>query len=245
MEIKRTPPNAQDQAEVVRRANKAAFNGDPVGMVQALYQSYALDGITRLIRSRWESIPIDEVRFIVASAVDIAYAAVQAQERIRNIIAYLYGVANKRAHQYHDAKKREQVLTDDLGYVLPKSQPPDDELNNDAIQEADDEELDWEQRRNKAIAIARELIPRLGQENIRSVMMLIIDAVASGREDISNQEIADILGLSLATIRQLRHRGFKRLARVAREAHLLPSDLDMATFAYDDDGRTPDEGHDE
>jgi hypothetical protein len=227
--MERKPPTAEEQEALLREANRAASAGDPVAMVHALYNSYALDGIARYIRLKWESIPLDETRFIIASALDVLFAAVQRGEKVRNIIAYLYKVSDNKAHQYHDAKKREQNLADHLEYTLPKSQPPYELCDPES--QLGEVQLDWEEKRARAIGIARELIPQPGQENVRNVMTLIIDAVAAGREDISNQEISDILGLPLPTVRTLRHRGFKRLTRIAQDMNLVVADLDIVSPA--------------
>jgi len=225
----------EQQEEALRQAHEAAASSDPIGMVEALHQSYALDGLTRLVKRKWNAIPLDEVQFIIAGAVDVLYKDIESGKRIINLVAYLYKIADHRAHQYNDTRQREHEGNVDLEYRLTNARLPQEDVSEE---ELEDDELDYIEKRAQAIAIARRLIPTLGQKNIRDVMTLIIEAIEIGREDLPSDEIADTLDLVPATVRQLRHRGFKRLAQRARDEGITDRKINFARLGFDEDPRT-------
>lgn len=222
------------QADALHRAQEAAVASDPVSMVDALYESYALDGLTRRMRSKWHGIPADEIDFIVASAVDVLYEGVKDGEKILNIMAYLYKVVTNKAHQYYDVKRREAAAVEGFHYLSSQKQDSSEGSRRISTDE-EEEELGYEERRTRACRLAKTLVPKLGQKNIQDVMMLIIEAVEVGRDDIPSTEIAEILALPAATVRQLRKRGFERLTQRAREAGVMEQDINFVNLDSDDD----------
>jgi DNA-directed RNA polymerase specialized sigma24 family protein len=210
------------------RAEIAASNQDPIGMLEELYRAHALDGLARVLHSKWPDIPTDELNFIIATAVDVLYRNVKAGEKILNIGAYLYKTSNLKAHQYNATMRREQSVVKDLKYRSTGDLDPQTVVEE--APEADGEDENYESKRARACSIAKSLLPQLGQKNIQDVMRVIIEAVEAGREDISNVEIAEILGLSNVTIRQLRKRGFERLTERARSAGILQRGIEFVGF---------------
>jgi len=193
-------------------AKDAARKADPRRMVEALFDSFALDGIRIRLGLKWPGIHQDDINFLIAEAVDVLYHAVQGGDRVLSLPGYLWKVADRKACDY-DARRQRDMLTDmeDL-HETPKAeeehvQPPSDEM-------------DWEERREKAVAVARSLLPKLGQKNLQDVLSYVIEAVEAGREDVPNAEIAEALGLSSDTVRTSLSRGFRRLERAAREVGL-------------------------
>ncbi|HZU34249.1 MAG TPA: hypothetical protein VFB79_24280 [Candidatus Angelobacter sp.] len=69
----------------------------------------------------------------------------------------------------------------------------------------------------RALSLARSYLPLLGQENVRRVMAVYLDAVEKGIEQLEHSEVAAALGISESTARQCAYRGFNRLKRVAAE----------------------------
>jgi DNA-directed RNA polymerase specialized sigma24 family protein len=90
-------------------------------------------------------------------------------------------------------------------------------------------------RRGAALTLARELLPRLGQQRAQAVMSYVFDSVEQGVVDLPSREIAEALGMSDQVVRQALSRGFRRLARLAEEEGLdvraadLADDLDFDT----------------
>jgi len=210
------PIAQKQQAEALRRATEAAIVGDPRGMVEALYQSGAFDGLTRRIGHKWNFLSTHkEVDYIIGQAVDVLYRDVSSGKKISNIVAFLYKVANNKANDYWQIWQREHETPLDLEY------PSYTLLDSLA------EEQERDRKKERAISIARSLLPQLGQQNLRAVMSYLLEAVAMGYEDVSNEEIAEALGLSLDTVRQSLSRGFQRLERKAKEAGLTDQNFDF------------------
>lgn len=223
-----TPQRGRRQDELLQKAKEAAASGDPRGMVEALYQSFALDSLARWLRGKWPTLPHDDVDFAVAEAVDVLYQAVGRGEKVFKIVAYLWKVSDRKAGEHYRIRVHEIAFDpEELERVGSRSS---------GVSEGSDEELDWEERRGRAIAIARSLIPRLGQSSIRAVMSYVIDAVEAGCEDLPSREIAEALGLSDDTVRQSLSRGFRKLARIVREEGLADQELDFGRISSEKEG---------
>lgn len=232
------PPPTPEQNEALQRARKAAHDKKPVEMVEALYESHLLDGLVRTTEDQWSALSFQDAEDVVAEAVDALYTKVASGGAVGGIVSFLRKVVQNKACDLHRVKKQHILMP-----------PPDLELaiNKTAAIEAvtdcgdaqpnghpEPEPLDWEQRKRIALATARSLLPRLGQENVRRVMAYIFDAVEAGQEDISSPDIADALGLTSDTVRQARHRGFERLQRIAKEEKLVDKDFNLAALAGED-----------
>ncbi len=88
--------------------------------------------------------------------------------------------------------------------------------------------------RKGAVATARRLLPKLGQQNVQDVMRCLIDAVEAGEQDLPHRVVADALGLNQGTVRVLMKRGLDRLARAARAEGLVRADFELVKL--DEDG---------
>lgn len=242
MKNERTLLMREQQDEALQQAKEAAAAGDSRGMVEALHRSCALDGLIRLLRNKWPSL-YDEAEFIVAEAVDVLYQAIGRGEKILNIAGYLFKVSDRKAYDYDRVRQGEETFDPENpkhAIASSSSLMANQHLEREGLGDPDDE-LDFEEKRRRAIAIARTLIPRLGQQNVQAVMAFVIDAVESGREDLRDGEIAEALGLSLDTVRQSKSRGFRRLARIARDERLTIRDIAIAGLERDGDGEPTDE----
>jgi len=221
MSIELTVPPEQESVEALRKAaQEAAGSGDPRKLAYALSERLVLDGLIRRLQAKWESIPPDDLDFIVAEAVDKLYVVVSRGEKIANFMGYLWKTSDHMADKYIRRHKHEIA-------VSPKDLELIPDHSTDPAVEVPTTEEEHEQRRRRAIAIARSLLPRLGQQNVQSVMTYVIDAVEVGCEDLPNSEISEALHLSLETVRTSLSRGFKRLSRIARDENLMDSDFDF------------------
>ena len=218
----------EQQEELLQQAKEAAASGDPGRMLEALHGSFALDGLTRRIASKWQKLSRDEVDFIIAEAVDILYVALCNGKKVLNLVAYLWKTSDHKACDYYRTKQNEKPLTpEELERIPDQSTELEESLDNSAT------ELEWEEKRPRVIAIVRSLLPRLGQHNAQAVMTYILDALSSDCMDISNTEIAEALGLSLDVVRQSKKRGFDRLERIVREEGLAAQVSDVANLRRD------------
>ena len=222
------PITKEQQEELLQQAKEAAASGNPGKMLEALHGSFALDGLTKRIASKWPTLSRDEVDLIVAEAIDILYVALRNGTKVFNLVAYLWKTSHHKACDYYHEKQNEKPLTaDDLERIPDQSTELEDSLDNST------KELDWEEKRPRVIAIVRSLLPRLGQYNVQAVMTYILDALSSDCVDISNAEIADALGLSLDVVRQSKKRGFDRLERIVRDEGLAAQVSDVANLRRD------------
>ncbi|MEM8974838.1 MAG: hypothetical protein AAGD43_22495 [Pseudomonadota bacterium] len=80
--------------------------------------------------------------------------------------------------------------------------------------------LEHEAVRREAFKIVRQLLPRLGQKNAQAVMELILEAAEQHQMELTDQQIADTLGLTVDNVKKARQRGFQRLARIVDEEGL-------------------------
>ena len=210
----------------LQKARDAAKAGNPMGMVEALYLSHTLDGILRRLQAKWPHIVPDELDFAVADAVDVLYQAIGRGEKMFDIVSYLWKVADRNASDYHQLRQREMTRAPaDMELIPDEHQEPTDEVTQEIMRE---------ERRRQAIALARNLLPRLGQQNAQSVMGYIIDAAEADRQHVPNAEIAEALGLNSDTVRACLSRGFRRLKRIAREEGIVMRDMDYGGLDADE-----------
>jgi DNA-directed RNA polymerase specialized sigma24 family protein len=231
-------PNSNGQSEHITKeqqeqflllAKEAAAEGDPRRMLEGLHRSGVLDGLTRQIASKWRSLSRDDVELIIAEAVDILYAAIRDRKKVSNLVAYLWKTSDHKADNYYrtQQKNRKILAPNELEQIPDQSTEFEDELDSST------QELDWEEKRPRVIAIVRSLLPRLGQRNVENVMTYILDALSTDCRDISNAEIAEALGLTLDVVRQSKKRGFDRLERIVREEGLAAQVSNIANLKRD------------
>jgi DNA-directed RNA polymerase specialized sigma24 family protein len=195
------------QDELLKVAARAASNGQPAEMLEALVASRFLDGLLRVLERRWGSrLPRSELENCVAVAVDSAYAAVAKGRQLDNLTGWLWKAACNRANSCwtDDYARRVEVEPDEL------DAPADDAAD------AEERRRLAEQRIAEAIKLARILLPRIGEGQLLDVMTIVINAVERGVQDLSPSVIAEALDLSVDAVRALPSRGFDRLAREAR-----------------------------
>ena len=82
----------------------------------------------------------------------------------------------------------------------------------------------------KICSISKQLIQELKHENIKKVMLYIIEAIEKGHGNIPSCEIAEALHLSSVTVRQSKSRGFRRLREKAVEKGFCSKDFDLGQF---------------
>jgi DNA-directed RNA polymerase specialized sigma24 family protein len=201
------------QEEFLTKAKEAAIDGDPSAMVEYLYASSAVDGLVRKIRKKWPYLNLDDSHDVVIDAITALYDNIMRGVKVREIMGFLWKVSNIRAYTINENQK---ILTH------PETQEQIEEPTGAYEAEIDQEfsEKIREERRKKAFSITKQLLSRLGQKNIQSVMTYIIDALEAGRYDVSNEEIGEALGLDEGSVRTSRSRGFRRLERITQEEGL-------------------------
>ncbi|MDE0031216.1 MAG: hypothetical protein OXU42_17670 [Deltaproteobacteria bacterium] len=200
-----------EAAKLLERAEQAVNRTDVVEMLQALAASRYLDGLSRRLQRKWSgSLPWTEVDDCIAQAVDAACAAVSRGRPIRSLAAWLWKSADKIANDRWTFDYGQRVELDvDNSLAAPDT--------NDTEREREERQELEERRRREAIRIARELLPRIGEGQVRDVMELVIDAAQEGLPDLPAPYIAEALGISNNAARTLVSRGMKRLRRLAEQ----------------------------
>ena len=209
-----------ETVRLLGRAQKAVNRGDPVEMLEALTASGYLDGLRRRLQADWgSSLPPSEVDECVARAVDAASASVFNGRNIRNLGAWLWKVAKNIADDKWQSDYAHRGKFDE------------DSISAESDTEETDREREKHQelkevRRKEAIRIARELLPQVGEGQVRDVIELVIDAVEDGLPDLPASSIAEALGIKKNAARTLVSRGLKRLRRLAKQEGVeIPTDL--------------------
>lgn len=219
------PTPRQRQEAALRRAKEKARGGDPVAMVEALHESRALDGLASRLGRSWPGLSATDVDRVIAAAVDAAYATVSRGRAVHDLMPWLVKVCHRIAWRTVEA------MTDphSMKAVVEDWDPAAiDRVAGGGDGAHDNEEEDLaERRRKEAIAIARRLLPRLGQQNVQDVMRCLVDAVEAGEQDLPHRVVAETLGLNEGTVRVLMMRGLDRLGRVARAEGLVRGDFEL------------------
>jgi len=194
-------------------------------MVEALHESRALDGLASRLHRSWPGLSATDVDRIIAAAVDAAYASVSRGRVVHELMPWLVKVCHRLAWRTVEA------VTDphSMKAVVEDWDPAaiDRVAEGGGRAHDDDEEDVAERRRKEAIAIARRLLPQLGQQNVQDVMRCLVDAVEAGEQDLPHRVVAEALGLNEGTVRVLMMRGLDRLGRLARAEGLVRGDFEL------------------
>jgi DNA-directed RNA polymerase specialized sigma24 family protein len=217
----------QDRESLFRTAHQAAAQGDPVQMLDALFQTGILDGIARFVAANWSEFDFEDGTVFAAAAVDELYSRIHAGFTIKHISGYLFKIALNKAHDEY-GKRAENVSLDDIGDLAdPRTVPSTPPLPREAL-------------KKRALQLARQFLNELGQQNIQRVMAIYFDAVEKGIEDVSTAEIAEALHITEDTVRQCRSRGWRRLQRIAQE-HGVSLDQTLAELKITEENHNDDE----
>jgi DNA-directed RNA polymerase specialized sigma24 family protein len=198
---------------VFEDAKAAATNGDAKKMVEILMAGGYVPGLARRMQARWPRLPADDIDFAVARAMETIYFDIRDGKRIADIHSFMWKVADRRAYE-RDRERQVEIATDPDELALVSDRMG----RTSAVDAVEDEDSS---RRRTAVAIARSLLPSLGQESIQQVFSLVLDALERDEIHLSNSDIAEMTGLSPDTVRTSLSRGFRRLERLARQKGLL------------------------
>lgn len=208
------------QERQLRLAHEAAVAGNPKEMLSALWSAGILGGLMGRLRIRWKGLQPSDIEDAIADSLVAVYERVSSGKRVEHIVSLLLKICDCRLSDRHRLLCKEiphgpDTLADCAGGIAKEAQEDDGSPERE-------QELPYEAVRAQAIAHAKRLLPRLGQDSIQKVMGFIFDAVEAGCDDISNTEIAEAVGLSLDTVRKSKERGWQRLEREARKEGLMP-----------------------
>jgi DNA-directed RNA polymerase specialized sigma24 family protein len=209
-------------AHALDAAADAVATGDAWGAVEILWASPVLDGLVRRVRRRWPWLPDDDVDRATGEAFEAFHAAIVADETIRNPVHWLARTSLNRAAQIMRERARE--VPHDPARVIRPEYDGDPELI-----------LAAEERRARAVAHARRLLPRLGQANVQAVMEVVIDAVERQVPSLSVVDIAQAVAQSQQSVKVWYWRGFERLTRLAAEEGLATEEFRLEHIDEDEE----------
>jgi DNA-directed RNA polymerase specialized sigma24 family protein len=210
------------QEELVAVARDAAVAGDVIAMLEALTESRFLEALQRYMEVDW---PHLDGREIVSGAVDEFYRRAGTGTAIRKPMGYLFMTVKKMAIKEHEKRTRNVEFSDASDEASVANSTPT--LKN---------RVPREERKSRALAIARSLLPRIGQDTLRGIASYYLEAVERDATRIDDEELANAFGLTNETARRLKNRALERLAREARDAGIsLASEFGPNTFGDDDD----------
>ena len=216
-----------DATKLLARAQQAANQGDVAGMLSALVESRYLDGLVRRLQRKWRgSLPRTEVDDCIARSVDVACDAVHKNRSIPNLGAWLWKAADNSANDRWTSDHAHR--TDRYEGSLDVADP------RETVREREERRQRKELRLRRAVRIAHELLPRIGEGQVRDVMELLIAAAEDGLPDLPASAIADALGISTNAARTLVSRGLRRLKRLAEQEGVeMPTDLPETESDYE------------
>lgn len=196
----------------VQQALEAARTGDAVVMLTELRASRILDGLHHRIAEKYWRFSPEDVDTVIGRTLDDFLEAARAGKGVRRPHSWLFKVAMNHAFDYDAACGSER---------------PTDPERVDRLRDGEDDPNDQatrEERIQRAVRFARELVPLLGELNIQRVMSYLLDAIQAGEPDVTANDIAEALGMNPESVRSWMSRGFARLKQRAGERgiHLDP-----------------------
>jgi RNA polymerase sigma factor (sigma-70 family) len=213
------------QRFLLARAKAAGTDGDEKGMLKPLVESRILDGLRHRLAARLRArsgrdCDHDDLDAALEQAVTTLFEKLSGGDQIRDIAAFLYRVAERRAVDLHRLRRREVRLepstigaaADDNPSILDKLAR---EETDNAVQ--DDPEATAATKRRNALRVVRRLLPEMKLARSQEVISYIFDAMEGGAEEVTNDQISDALGISAEAVRKARERGFARLKKLAIE----------------------------
>lgn len=150
-------------------------------------------------------------------AVDIAFGELMAKvlhrKEIRNLRALFMKIAVRRAYRLLKTRGGLLPIEGDAGNIAAV-------LRGGRVESYEEDGVDEEIYRREVIRKARSYLPRLPPSPAR-VMDLFLSHVETGREDVTAEEIGEILEMAPGTVRTNLSRARARLERFAVEDGLL------------------------
>lgn len=208
-------------------AQAAAKVADPVAMLEALGRGRFLDGLKRQLRRKWLRLDDNDVDWVIGMTVDALYDRVKGGAAITDIFPFMVKAARNKASD----------LNGQLALEDPYEADDDTRKAPDEITDEDREAIDTvaEEKRGQMYVVLKAMVARIGQDRPRQVIGFIVDAFSKGAYDVTNQEIADALNLSLGTVKVAKHRGFERLEDIAKETGAVTVDFTLKDLELQDE----------
>lgn len=213
-------PSKEEQDRLYREATAAAQDGRIRSVFVCLCKAGYFANFAEDFTRRWPSLSEADVDDAVCKAVDSLVKAVREGRKIDRVPAYLWKACQNGCERR--SRHRQVPLLDH--------------------HHAEDEggRAVW---KPEALAKIRELVDRL-PGNQQVVWKAILEAMAQGTPDLSNEDLAQITGLSEGNVRTSKCRGRQRLVALAKAAGLTASDfkLDPLGEEEEEDDEEEDEG---
>ena len=200
----------------LKRAHAAAERGDPKEMLEAIALTPLLDGIVRQLRGRWRTIPADLIEDIVGDAVDQLYQKIREGGKVSSIPGFVVKTAEFMAVDlYADLMRKDEFEPENLRHLREQTLLDQTTRPNRST----GPRTNWHMTNSDGLPSKRpgDCCRSSDRRTFRVSWKLSSTRCESGREDISNAEIAEMTGLKPGTVATLKHRGFKRLTDLSEK----------------------------
>lgn len=190
---------------------QAAKRKSPELLIELLFSSGEVKRLARKLRVHWAGISPDEVDLALSEALYVLFASVKEQKEIMNPQAFVWRISDRKISDCYRRMKREVSLPDDKLIFLANR------LNEETGKSLWHNSGAVEQRLEQAIVIARENAKKIGNKKIQKVLLFILKDLEKGNRNVSNQAIAEAVGLRAETVRVYKFRAFKQLEKHIRK----------------------------
>lgn len=204
--------SSTQQKQHLALAVQAAARRDAAEYLRQFAASFVADGVISHLSRRWPSVDVAVLHDAVSDAANILYEQIARSRAVRQPAGFIMCTAEKiMLKWWRDRPDHVPLSGDELD--------PGTGLDEESMPELDREAL-----RTEALRIARSFLPKLGLDVVPRVMGFILDCVEAGDTYVDNATIAEALGVTVATVRRSKDRGFDRLTALARAAGLKLDD---------------------
>ena len=194
-------------------------------MIAALQESRIISGFASKVCKDFSRLTQDDADAVVAEATLELFTAVQGGTPVTNVSGWLYTTSKRIAMRWDERRRNERPFADGEDDCIEN--PWLDPLAQRFVEE------EREQLRAEALKVARGLLPQLGTGSVVEVMTVIFEAVEKGL-DITDHEVADILGKDYDSVREWRRRGFDRLNDRARKMGVVRPTFNFTKLVDDE-----------
>ncbi|HET7459909.1 MAG TPA: hypothetical protein VFJ82_01625 [Longimicrobium sp.] len=219
---------ASAEREAEMEAQRAASAGDPIGMLRALGRSRFLEKLEIQIEHQFWRLDREDARWVVGSAVDSVFDRLARGEKKRNILPYLLKAAQNKAKDLSRERARRVSFDEKLDGVVELPEPLTDAEREEAEAAAD-------AKRRAMYAVVKRLIPRIPQNRPRQIISIIVEAMEKGVQDLTNEEVGEMLGLKKGTVAVAKFRGLEYLIELAKEEKLVTFEFTVRDLELPDD----------
>jgi DNA-directed RNA polymerase specialized sigma24 family protein len=180
-------------------------------VLEQMFRTGEISRMCNKLKVHWASVPCHEVELALSEALYVLCVNIKKKKEIDNPLAFIWRISGHKISDSYKRMKREISVSNEKLLLLAS--------RSDQVNEEVTAYSAGENKKNigKAIEIARKNINKSGNKNIQKVLLHILKRMEQGEGEVSNQDIAEAVGLRAATVRVYKFRAFKNLEKHFRE----------------------------